>query len=145
MRLLALKPATPEHAPLILEQCRDLILRYEDLKQINLERVLAWLDKKIRENISYYTCVYSKETLVAFFSLREEETQVELDDFYVLEPYRNRGFGSEILEDCITKTQKPIYLYVFTANQGAIRLYERYGFVKTREVSPTRIIMTRCP
>ena len=145
MRLLALKPATPEHAPLILEQCRDLILRYEDLKQINLERVLAWLDKKLRENISYYTCVYSKETLVAFFSLREEETQVELDDFYVLEPYRNRGFGSEILEDCITKTQKPIYLYVFTSNQGAIRLYERCGFVKTREVSPTRIIMTRCP
>ena len=145
MRLLALKPAEPEHAPLILEQCRELILRYEDLTQINLERVLAWMDGKIRDNIAYYTCVYSEETPIGFFSLREEETQAELDDFYVLEPYRNRGFGSEILEACIAKMQKPIYLYVFTANQGAIRLYERYGFVKTQEVSPTRIIMTRCP
>ena len=145
MRLLTLKPAVPEHVPLILQQCRDLVLRYEDLTQINLECVLSWLDKKIRDNIAYYTCVYSGETPVAFFSLRDEESQAELDDFYVLEPYRNQGFGSEILEDCIAKMQKPIYLYVFTANQGAIRLYERYGFVKTQEVSPTRIIMTRYP
>lgn len=145
MRLLTFKPAVSEDTTRILEQCRELILQYEDLTQINLERVLDWMDEKIRDNISYYTCVYSGETPVAYFSLREEETQAELDDLYVLEGYRNRGFGSEILEYCITKIEKPIYLFVFAANQGAIRLYERFGFVKTQEVSPTRIIMTRCP
>jgi GNAT superfamily N-acetyltransferase len=142
---LTFMPIKPGDVPVILEQCRELILHYEDLSQIHFEAVLRWMEQKIKDNMSDYTCVYRDDVPVAFYSLREDEEQTELDDFYVLEPYRNKGIGSEILKNCITKTQQPIYLYVFHANLGAIRLYERYGFVVTQQVSPTRSIMTRFP
>ena len=145
MNALTFMPIKPGDVPVILDQCRELILRYEDLSLIDIEAVLRWMEQKIKDNMADYTCVYRDDIPVAFYCLREDNEQTELDDFYVLEPYRNQGIGSEILKCCVARTQKPIYLYVFHANRGAIRLYERYGFVQTHQVSPTRSIMTRFP
>lgn len=52
--------------------------------------------------------------------------------------YRNRGIGSKLLEYAIdwarsTKVVKRIELYVFTTNERAIHLYEKYGFVTEGE------------
>ena len=145
MKDLTFTPATAEDADVIIAHSRELVQRYEDPNQVDIERVLSWLEKKVRTNISQYTCVRCGNEKVAFFSLTEEETGFELDDFYVLEPYRNQGIGSCVLEYCIQAVKKPIFLYVFTGNSGAIRLYERFGFAHTSCVSSTRIIMTRCP
>ena len=145
MKPFVYMPASPEDADLIFAQCKDLVLCFEDPNAVDMTRVLLWLERKIHSNIDRYTCVFRGNEKVAFFSLAEDENGVELDDLYVLEPYRNQGIGSRILNHCIETTDRPIYLYVFTANDGAMRLYARHGFVTTQQVSPTRCIMTRYP
>lgn len=145
MKTLTFTPAKAEDIPVIVAQCKELVQHYEDPNLVDMDRIFSWLENKIRRNISQYTCVHRGDEKVAFFCLSEEENAFELDDLYVLESYRNQGVGSEILEHCIALTQKPIYLFVFTENTGAIRLYRRYGFAEDKQVSATRIIMTRCP
>ena len=145
MKTLTFTPAKAEDIPVIVAQCKELVQHYEDPNLVDMDRIFSWLENKIRRNISQYTCVPRGDEKVAFFCLSEEENAFELDDLYVLESYRNQGVGSEILEHCIALTQKPIYLFVFTENTGAIRLYRRYGFAEDKQVSATRIIMTRCP
>ena len=143
MKTLTFMPAKAEDAEVIYAQCKKLVQRYEDPNLVDMDRVLSWLDRKIRTNITQYTCVFRGNEKVAFFSMSEQEDGWELDDLYVLEPYRNQGIGSRIIKHCVEMSNGPIYLYVFTTNVGAIRLYSRHGFVAHKQVSPTRIIMSR--
>ena len=145
MNTLIYTPAKDDDASLIITQCKELVQRYEDPALVDMDQVLSWLERKIRKNISQYTCVLRGDEKVAFFCFSKEENAFELDDLYVLEPYRNQGIGSEILKHCVALTEKPIFLFVFTANAGAIRLYRRHGFTEDKQVSPTRMIMTRHP
>jgi RimJ/RimL family protein N-acetyltransferase len=52
----------------------------------------------------------------------------------ILEPWRRRGIGSELLRQCIDaargRNAYKITLQVWPHNDGAIALYERFGFVK---------------
>ena len=145
MNDLVYASATPEDIDVIYHLCRELIEAYEDLSSVHLPSVLNWVRKKIESQISAYTCVWQERNKVAYFCLTNEPEGTEFDDFYVLEDYRNCGIGTKVLEHCLQYAEKTVYLYVFTRNVGAIRLYERFGFVKTQQVSPTRIIMTKVP
>jgi ribosomal protein S18 acetylase RimI-like enzyme len=63
---------------------------------------------------------------------------VELEELYVIEEYRRKGVGSELIKFSINAVQKhfkslgiePRRIYLFTNedNQGARRLYENFGF-----------------
>lgn len=143
MKMLEYMPALVEDIPLIFDQCRDLVNQYEDLSRIDYEKVMAWMRNKVEMNIKQYVCVLFHGEKAAFYRLVSQKEGTELDDFYVLPQFRNMGIGSQILKRCIMSAQKPLYLYVFSRNTGAISLYNRYGFVVTEQVSPTRLIMTR--
>ena len=62
-----------------------------------------------------------------------------LTDIFVVKKYRGQGFGTEILhnwENHVKESHpelKGLYLSVFNHNERAKNLYERYGFMKTRE------------
>ena len=143
MKTLRFVPATQEDIPVILEQCKALIDRYEDKKLIDYEKVLGWMERKITSNIAQYTCVLTTGEKAAYYCLDQREEETELDDLYVLPPFQNQGIGSAIIEKCINVTEKPLMLYVFTGNERAISLYRRYGFMVVQQVSPTRCIMMR--
>ncbi len=63
---------------------------------------------------------------------------VELEELYVLEEYRRKGVGSELIKFSINSVQKhfksigiePRRIYLFTNedNQSARKLYENFGF-----------------
>ena len=77
-----------------------------------------------------------------------DDTTLELDDLFILPPYRRQGIASEILRYCISESErrhKPLMLYVFTQNLPALLLYEKMGFEVQEIASPTRQIMIRCP
>lgn len=134
--------ATEADRDVIFAQCKALIDAYEDVSAIDYDRVLDWVQRKIRENISSYTCVWLKGEKVAYFRLCPEDRGLELDDLYVLPPFRGRGIGRRIVKHCIDHG-KTLSLYVFTANTGAMRLYENLGFRIDRYVGTTRCIMIR--
>ena len=63
---------------------------------------------------------------------------VELEELYVLEEYRRKGVGSELIKFSINAVQKyfkslgieprRIYLFMNENNLGARNLYENFGF-----------------
>ena len=124
----------------IFEQAKNLIDTFEDPDTIDYEKVLAWVKRKITQNISQYRCVLKNAEKCAYFRLCEDG---QLDDLYVLPGFQNKGIGSDILKYCIEISPKPIYLYVFSSNFGAIRFYERFGFTIREAVGKTRLIMHR--
>ena len=73
---------------------------------------------------------------------------MELDDLYIHEKFRNQGIASALLRElCAYADEKgqTLLLYVFKENEGAWRLYERYGFVVSDEAGGSRWVMTRQP
>jgi len=136
-------PAGEPDIPVIFDLCRVLILRYEDPAAVDLEKVLAWTQGKVRENIREYTCVRLDGRTVGYYRLAPAEGMTELDDFYILPELRGQGIGTRVLEKLCRETAGPLFLYVFTQNTGAVRLYERFGFRKVKAVSHTRMILQR--
>ena len=133
-------PARPEDAPVIFGFARELIETYETDPDLDLAMALSWTRRKIEKKIDEYTRVLSDKKTAAFFRFVPDGERMELDDLYVLPAFRNKGIGTAILRRCVAEG-KPIYFYVFTKNTRAIALYEREGFRKAEEVSPSRCIM----
>lgn len=129
----------------IFQMAKELIDTYEDLQCIDYQKVIAWMQNKIKDHIREYGCVIYQGKKAAYYRLHPEGNQIELDDLYVLQPYRNMGIGSAILQKCLRETAIPVYLYVFSGNVGAIALYSRFGFQMTKKVGITRAIMEWIP
>ena len=126
----------------IYEQCKQLILNYEDNTSVDIPKVLTWVKKKIENSIDNYFVVYHKSIKVGYVSVHKEEEMWELDDFYIFEEYRGMGIGSKVLAYLMNKYDR-MFLYVFKENVVAISLYKKYGFDIVKEVGTTRFIMER--
>ena len=140
---LIFSPAMPEDIPILLDLNRQLITVWEDPAAMDLPRVLAWVERKITKFLDQYLRICLDGRTVGWFRLCPGEGEVELDDFYVLPPYRGRGIGTAALEAILSETQSPMTLCVFTANTGAQKLYRRFGFQITEHISHTRCLMRR--
>ena len=139
---LTYSPARPEDAPVIFGFAKELIERYETDPELDLEMALDWTKRKIEKRIDEYTRVLCDGAAAAYYRFAPDGERMELDDLYVLPEYRGRGVGTAVLRRCLAQG-KPVYLYVFTGNTRALALYEREGFRKVEDVSPTRCIMAR--
>ena len=139
---LTYSPARPEDAPVIFGFAKELIETYETDPDLDLAMARDWTKRKIEKRIGEYTRVLADGEVAAFYRFVPDGERMELDDLYVLPAFRNKGIGTAILRRCVAQGSL-IYFYVFTKNSRAIALYEREGFCKTEDVSPTRIIMAR--
>ncbi len=125
----------------ILEQSRVLIERYEDFSAIDHDEVFSWCEKKTNRFIHEYRKVLLDGRVVAYYRLASHDGEMELDDFYVLDGFRDRGIGSQVMDRILGSVICPLKLYVFNQNIGAMRFYTRFGFKVAEWVSPTRCIM----
>ena len=139
---LSYEPARQEDAPVIFGFAKELIERYETDPALDLEMALGWTKRKIEKRIDEYTRVLCDGKTAAYYRFVPDGERMELDDLYVLPEYRSRGVGTAVLRRCLAQG-KPVYFYVFTGNTRAVALYEREGFRKVEDVSPTRCIMAR--
>jgi len=64
--------------------------------------------------------------------INSEQTAVKIIDIAVLSDFRGKGIGSFLLEK-LKSDYEMINLMVFKMNFGAIRLYEKHGFIVTAD------------
>ncbi len=140
---LSFAPASVEDVQLIFAQCKELVDAYEDTASIPYEKVLNWLKEKIHQNIAEYVKICRNGETVGFYRLSFVDGEAELDDLYILPAFRGQGIGTSVLEKCIAEVDTPMFLYVFRRNEGAIRLYKRFGFAPAQDVSETRMILRK--
>jgi len=142
--LLDLAPAEAGDAEIIFAQLKQLIGAYEDLHAISYDIVLDWCRSRIEERIDRYTCILANGERAGWYCLSpSDDGRMELDNFYVLYKYRNRGIGTAVLNRIIAETDRPIFLHCYTRNTRALALYTRMGFRVTEQVGNTRCIMQR--
>ena len=139
---LSYELAKREDAPAIFAFARELIERYETDPDLDLSMALDWTRRKIEKRIDEYTRVLADGEIAAYYRLAPDGERLELDDLYVLPAFRDRGIGTAMLRRCLA-LGKSVYLYVFTGNTRAMALYEREGFCRVEDVSPTRCIMVQ--
>lgn len=142
---LTFSPARASDIDAIFALSKDLIDRYEDLTSIDYDKVLAWVRRKIEENIGEYVCVFCGGEKAGYYHLCPAEGMTELDDLYILPRFQRRGIGTAVIEKCCAETALPVMLYVFTRNTGAFSLYQRLGFRVNEYVGTSRCIMIREP
>lgn len=140
---ISFQPIKPEDVEKIFQFQKELIECYEDLSSINCEKVFAWCKKKIQVTMQDYRRIMVGKELAGYFALHKEASgEWELDDLDLFPQFQNQGIGTQVVRDIIEQTApQPLMLYVFTQNIGAVRLYERLGFVFSQKVGTTRMIL----
>lgn len=140
---LTFAPAEKADIDAIYHFSKALIDTYEDLQRIDYEKVLAWVRRKIENNIGEYICVYRDGRKTGYYRLSPAGGMMEIDDLYIFPECRGQGIGTAVIEKCCGETDLPVMLYVFTRNTGAFSLYQRLGFRVTETIGESRCIMVR--
>lgn len=138
---LVYKQAQKEDIECIYDLSKHLVDEYENIENIDYEKVMNWIYEKIQMNIADYTCIYLDDNKVGYVHFSEEDGMHEIDDLYIFEAYQNQGIGTQVIQDCITQAKNIIYLYVFVRNIRAVDLYKRIGFKITETIRNSRYIM----
>ena len=72
---------------------------------------------------------------VGWLQISETEHAINLDQVYLLEDFRARGIGSQLIQDLLAtaKSEKKPVLLSVVRNNVAVTLYQRLGFRITEE------------
>lgn len=140
---LRFAPAEEYDIERIYASNKELIDTYEDIENIDYEKVLQWVLKKIETNIEEYVAVFLDGKKAGYYHFYPSEGKMELDDLYIFPEFRSKGIGTEIIQKCIEESDGTIFLYVFAKNVRAIVLYEKLGFKIVKNIRDTRYIMER--
>ena len=141
---LTFRQAEHEDAERIFRFNKQLILDYETLEEINLEKVLSWVQKKISSCIEEYTAIYADGEKAGYYHFSQnEDGEMELDDLFIFPEFQKKGIGSAVIRACCSSVKEPVMLYVFIRNKGAVSLYKRMGFQVVETIKDSRYIMKR--
>lgn len=141
---LTYKKAQMEDFERIYELSKQLIDDYEEIENIDYEKVLSWVRKKIEKCIDEYTVIYVDGEKAGYYRFfKNDEDVFEIDDLYIFSAFQNRGIGSTVIEKCCSEVNEPVILYVFSKNVRAVSLYERLGFEVIKSIKGSRYIMKK--
>lgn len=140
---LQFAPAREYDIERIYASNKELIDTYEDVGNIDYDKVLKWVYKKIETSIEEYVAVFLDSKKVGYYHFYPSEGKMELDDLYIFPEFRSKRIGSAIIQKCIEESDSTIFLYVFAKNVRAIALYEKLGFKIVKNIRDTRYIMER--
>ena len=77
---------------------------------------------------------------VGFGGAMKEGEMNRLTSIYVLPNCQRKGVGKALIEEILKflGEEKPIVIEVVSYNDKAINFYKKFGFVKNRDITPTR-------
>jgi len=77
---------------------------------------------------TFYYVIYEDITPIGIIKVIEELDAYEIASFYILEKYRNKGYGKQAVLYLKKELNKKIRLWVLELNKNAIRFYENNCF-----------------
>ena len=126
----------------IYQLCKQLIDTYENVENIDYDKVMKWVRQKIENSIDEYTVICADGQKAGYYRFyKNEDGKYEIDDLYIFSEFQNKGIGSEIIRRCCLSVDEPVMLYVFIKNERAASLYKKLGFEVVKTVRDSRYIM----
>lgn len=101
----------------------DKVLSYAEKTKIRKS-----VDKNIERTCELYKVIYVDNKIAGAYLVLPYEDGYIVDELYLFKEYRNNGIGTKVLKDLI-KEYKTLYIWVYKNNVGAIRLFQRLGFI----------------
>ena len=112
----------------ILALCFEKVNHYADFSRVDQSRALSDVRRRVQKQIFNFTVAEKDGEAVGCYFLHAVDGRAELEDFYVFEPHRGKGIGTQMLRDCQAKANGALWLRIFAGNVRAIGFYIRLGF-----------------
>ena len=112
----------------LIEYKKRTIYQYaKDLSNEEIDKINKYIINGVPRPISDYSNIIVDNKIVGCLLLINKDDGKLLDEIYLEEEYRNKGIGTEIIND-ILNNNDVVYLWVYKENEKAISLYKKLGF-----------------
>ena len=119
----------------------NTIFQYaKDLDKDEVEKINNYVNKTISNQIFEYKNIVLNNIIVGSFLITKNENGLLLDEIFIEEQYRNKGIGTSIIKDVVSKSNSNVYLWVYKDNIKAFNLYNKIGF-NIKEETDSRYYM----
>lgn len=112
----------------------NIIFEYaKDLDKEEVEKINNYVNKTISKQIFEYKNIILNNIIVGSFLITKNKDGLLLDEIFLEEQYRNKGIGTIIIKDVVSKANNNVYLWVYKDNIKAVNLYKKLGFLIKEE------------
>lgn len=112
----------------------------KDLDKEEVEKINNYVNKTTPKQIFEYKNIVLNNIIVGSFLITKNENGLLLDEIFIEEQYRNKGIGTSIIKDIVSKSNNNVYLWVYKDNIKAVNLYNKIGF-NIKEKTDSRYYM----
>lgn len=112
----------------------------KDLDKEEVEKINNYVNKTTPKQIFAYKNIVLDNIIVGSFLITKNENGLLLDEIFIEEQYRNKGIGTTIIKDVVSKSNNNVYLWVYKDNIKAVNLYNKIGF-NIKEKTDSRYYM----
>ena len=112
----------------LIEYKKRTIYEYaKDLSNEEIDKINKYVTSEVPKLINDYCNIIVDNKIVGCLLLTNKDDGKLLDEIYLEEEYRNKGIGTEIIND-ILNNNNIVYLWVYKENEKAISLYKKLEF-----------------
>ena len=112
----------------LIEYKKRTIYEYaKDLSNEEIDKINKYVTSEVPKLINDYCNIIVDNKIVGCLLLTNKDDGKLLDEIYLEEEYRNKGIGTEIIND-ILNNNDIVYLWVYKENEKAISLYKKLEF-----------------
>lgn len=124
---------------LIMAKAYNIFNFAHDLEDDEITKINNYINNHIPNQIKNYKMIYSNNKIIGCLLVESKDDGVIIDEIYIQDEYRNKGIGSNIIKNILSKNNI-VYLWVYKENLLAIKLYKSLGF-NVIEETKTRYYM----
>lgn len=118
----------------------DIIPAEHNIFFVQKFQTVQAIQKQLQNGYEYYLLM-ENDTPVGYLGIQilSEKAEMILSKLYILEAHRGKGYGTSamnfVLERARKETTKKIVLTVNRNNSKTIRLYQKFGFIISKELN----------
>lgn len=118
-----------------------------NLSKSEISKIKNYVYEMVPNQIEKYKLIIFENKLIGCLLVYNYNDGVLLDEIYLIEEYRNKGIGTDIILNIINYN-KVVYLWVYKDNNNALKLYKKMGFeiiqeTNTRYYMKCKILVTK--